>query len=358
MTTIQQSARHDSVAAQRESADLAAIAADPTAHRVLTGDRPTGDLHLGHLVGSLQIRVRLQNLGVPVTVVIADYQVISDREHIGPVRDRVLALVADYLAVGLDPERTVIFPHSAVPSVHQLMLPLLSLVSEAELRRNPTVKTELADSGRPMSGLLLTYPVHQAADILSCAGTLVPVGRDQLPHLELARVLARRFNQRYGPVFTEPEPLLSDVPALLGLDGRKMAKSRGNSIPLAATADETAGLLRGARTDSVRAITYDPEHRPEVASLLDLAAALIGRPPAEIADQIGDQGAVELKRRTTEIVNEALAPIRARRAELVADTGYLQAVLIDGIARATAVASATLAATRRAMGIDYLAPAA
>ena len=329
--------------------------AELDAHRVLTGDRPTGELHLGHLLGSLQNRVRLQNLGVPVTVVIADYQVIADRDDIGPVRDRVLALVADYLSVGLDPDRTVIFPHSAVPAVHQLMVPLLSLVTDSELRRNPTVKSELADSGRPMSGLLLTYPVHQAADILSCAGTLVPVGRDQLPHLELARLLARRFNQRYGPVFTEPRPLLSDVPVLLGLDGRKMAKSRGNTIPLGATADRTADLLRGARTDSIRTITYDPEQRPEVASLLDLAAGLGDRSPGQLAAEIGDRGAAELKRRATEIVNEALAPIRALRSDLMAEPEYLRAVLIDGISRASAVASATLAATRQAMGIDYLA---
>ncbi|GGM07094.1 tryptophan--tRNA ligase [Nakamurella endophytica] len=342
-------------AATARSADLERrIAADPGRFRVLTGDRPTGDLHLGHLLGSLANRVRLQDAGVPITVVIADYQVITDRDHVGPVRERVLGLLADYLAAGMDPERSVIFPHSAVPALHQLMLPLLSLVTDSELRRNPTVKAELADSGRPLSGLLLTYPVHQAADILSMAGTVVPVGRDQLPHLELTRVLARRFNERYGPVFAEPEPLLSAVPVLLGTDGRKMAKSRGNSIALSATADETAAALRRARTDSLRTIDYDPVGRPEVSSLLDLAAALGGTDPVALAAEIGDGGAAELKRRATEAVNTALAPLRARRRELVADPGYLQGVLVDGIARASATAGETLAAVRRAMGTEYL----
>ena len=178
---------------------------------------------------------------------IADYQVIADRDGVGPIRERVRSLVTDYLAVGLDPDRTTIFTHSAVPELHQLLLPFLSLVTDAELRRNPTVKAEhLATGGRPMSGLLLTYPVHQAADILFCKANVVPVGKDQLPHLEQARVIARRFDQRYGrldpdtPVFPIPEALLSPAVNLLGVDGHKMSKSRGNSIDLAMDADTTA----------------------------------------------------------------------------------------------------------------------
>ncbi|MDR1431467.1 MAG: tryptophan--tRNA ligase, partial [Propionibacteriaceae bacterium] len=194
------------------------IVQSPAKFRMLTGDRPTGNLHLGHYFGSLASRVRLQNAGVETFVLIADYQVITDRDGTGPIRERVLSLLADYLAIGIDPAQTTIFTHSAVPALNQLMLPFLSLVTHSELLRNPTVKAELDASGdRPMSGLLLTYPVHQAADILFCKANLVPVGKDQLPHLEQTRVIARRFDERYGradpskPVFGQAEALLSNA---------------------------------------------------------------------------------------------------------------------------------------------------
>ena len=171
---------------------------DPRRFRVLTGDRPTGKLHLGHYFGTLKGRVELQNRGVETWILIADYQVITDRDGVGPIRERVLGLMADYLAAGIDPEKSTIFAHSAVPALNQLMIPFLSLVTESELHRNPTVKAELqATGGRAMSGLLLTYPVHQAADILFCKANLVPVGQDQLPHIELTRQIASRFD-RHG----------------------------------------------------------------------------------------------------------------------------------------------------------------
>ncbi|MDU5162780.1 MAG: tryptophan--tRNA ligase, partial [Winkia neuii] len=162
-----------------------AIDEDPSRFRVLTGDRPTGHLHLGHYFGTLQNRVKLQNRGVETWVLIADYQVITDRDGVGPLKERVLSLLTDYLAAGIDPAKSVIFTHSQVPALNQLLLPFLSLVTESELHRNPTVKAELeATEGRAMSGLMLTYPVHQAADILFCKANVVPVGKDQLPHLE------------------------------------------------------------------------------------------------------------------------------------------------------------------------------
>jgi tryptophanyl-tRNA synthetase len=234
----------------------AAVERDPSRFRILTGDRPTGNLHIGHYFGSLQNRVTLATKGVETMVLIADYQVITDRDGVGPIRERVYSLLTDYLAAGLDPEKVTIFTHSSVPGLNQLMLPFLSIVTDAELRRNPTVKSELDDTGdRPMSGLMLTYPVHQAADILFCKANLVPVGKDQLPHLEQARVIARRFDERYGradaahPVFPEPEALLSRSGTILGLDGTKMSKSKGNTIELGMTADETAKLIKRAVTD-------------------------------------------------------------------------------------------------------------
>ncbi|MCX4749946.1 tryptophan--tRNA ligase [Kitasatospora sp. NBC_01287] len=326
--------------------------------RVLTGDRPTGALHLGHYFGSLQNRVRLQAEGAELFVVIADYQVLTDRDVADRLGDYVRELVLDYLAVGIDPARSVIFTHSAVPALNQLLLPFLSLVSTAELQRNPTVKDEIAHSRQAqVSGLMLTYPVHQAADILFCKAHLVPVGQDQLPHLEATRTIARRFNARYAhgaaPIFPEPEALLSAMPLLLGTDGGKMSKSRGNAIALGASEDETARLIRGAKTDTERRIGYDPERRPEVASLLNLAAFCQGLDPRAVAERLGDGGASALKALVTEAVNEHLRPLRERRAALAGDQGHLREVLARGNERAAEVAQVTLAEVTAAMGMRY-----
>ncbi|GAA1992253.1 tryptophan--tRNA ligase [Terrabacter lapilli] len=332
-------------------------AEDPARFRMLTGDRPTGPLHIGHYLASLRNRVRLQDKGVETFVVIADYQVITDRDSVGEMGANVQGLVLDYLAAGLDPARTTIFTHSAVPALNQLMLPFLSLVTDAELRRNPTVKDELAlSAGRPLSGLLPTYPVHQAADILFCHSRIVPVGRDQLPHLEQTRAIARRFNSRYAAghsVFPEPEALLSDVPLLLGTDGTKMSKSKGNVVNLGDTADETAARIRAARTDSERRITYDPGARPAVANLLTIAGLFLDESCESVAERVGDGGARALKDVVTEAVNESLAGHRGRRADLARDPAYLTSVLHEGNARANEVAERTLATVRAVMGMSY-----
>lgn len=347
--------------AVERSAELEAqIDADPSRFRVLTGDRPTGNLHLGHYFGTLQGRVKLQDRGVETWILVADYQVITDRDGVGPIRERVLSLVADYLAAGIDPQRSTIFAHSAVPALNQLIIPFLSLVTEPELHRNPTVKAELqATGGRAMSGLLLTYPVHQAADILFCKANLVPVGQDQLPHVELTRQIASRFDRRYGqgnngsPVFRRPDALLSKAPAILGTDGTKMSKSRGNTIELGMTADETAKILKKAKTDADRHITYDPGRRPEVSNLLLLASLSSGEEPEAIAERIGDGGGGALKALVTEAVNDHLAPLRQRRADLVEEPDHLLSVLREGISRANEVAEATLQQSREAMGMVY-----
>jgi tryptophanyl-tRNA synthetase len=332
----------------------AQIARAPGSFRILTGDRPTGPLHIGHLFGTLENRVRLQALGVELLVLVADYQVLTDRASARRLPDDVLGQVADYLAAGIDPERATIFAHSQVDAVGQLMVPFLSLVSVAEVARNPTVKAEVAASGgAATSALMLTYPVHQAADILAFGANLVPVGRDQLPHLELSRTIARRFNERYGPLFREPEALLSATPRLLGLDGRKMGKSAGNAIALRASADETAALIRKAQTDAERRIEFDLVARPEVANLVLLAALCRGAAPEAIAAEVGDGGASALKALVTEAVNARLAPLRERRAELARDRAYLQDVLEAGNERARALAADTLAAVRRLMHTDY-----
>ncbi|RFS83707.1 tryptophan--tRNA ligase [Actinomadura spongiicola] len=326
------------------------IAAAPGSFRILTGDRPTGPLHLGHYFGTLANRVRLQRAGVELFVLVADYQVLTDRDVADRLTEHVEGLVADYLATGIDPSTATIFQHSAVPALNQLMLPFLSLVSVAELSRNPTVKDEIAASRQAsVSGLMFTYPVHQAADILFCKANLVPVGRDQLPHQEITRTVARRFNERYGPVFPVPDALLSAAPSLLGTDGQKMSKSRGNAIALSAGPDETARLIKGAVTDTDRHITFAPDTRPQVSNLVLLAALCQGRDPHAVAAEIGAGGAAALKKVVTDSVNEFLRPIRARRAELAADRTYLRRVLDEGNERARAIADRTLTEVRTAM---------
>ncbi len=346
------------LASQLRSQQLeAVIERDPSAFRILSGDRPTGALHVGHFFGSLQNRVRLQDAGVELLVLVADYQAITDRAAPADLAGIVIEMVADYLAVGIDPSRATIFAHSQIPQLNQLLLPFLSLVSVAEIGRNPTVKEEVAAAGSgAVSGLMFTYPVHQAADILFCHANLVPVGRDQLPHLELTRTIARRFNERYSggqPYFPEPDGLLSAMPLLLGTDGQKMSKSRNNSVPIRATADATTRLLARARTDSERCISYEPQRRPEVSNLVLLTALCRGTSPEAVADEIGDGGAAALKAAAADAINERFAPIRSRRAALAADRGYLRSVLAAGNDRAATIAEATLQEVRERMHHVY-----
>lgn len=320
---------------------------------MLTGDRPTGRLHMGHYFGTIRERVALQNAGVTTRIIIADYQVITDRDTTANIADNVHNMVIDYLACGIDPEKTIIFTHSAVPALNQLMLPFLSLVTESELMRNPTVKAEQEASGHALTGLLLSYPVHQACDILFCKGNVVPVGKDQLPHIEQTRQITRRFNERYGRVFPEPHGLLTDAVEIPGLDGRKMSKSYGNAIALSATEEETAKLIKKSQTDSERMITFDKENRPGVSALLTTAALTTGRTEEDIAAEIGNDGAGALKRYVTESVNAYLAPIRERRRELEGQPEMVREILHEGNRRANEIANATLDEVREAMGMVY-----
>jgi tryptophanyl-tRNA synthetase len=331
---------------------------NPQNYRVLTGDRPTGRLHIGHLFGSLQNRVRLHKLGVFTFIVIADYQVLTDRDTFESISENTRQLTIDYLSAGLDPfnGRTFIFPHSHVPELNQLLLPFLTLVTNAELDRNPTVKEEIQSAGLSrINAGMYTYPVHQAADILFCKGNVVPVGKDQLPHLELTRLIARRFNERFASkkaVFPEPQPLLSKSPLILGLDGsQKMSKSRNNAIMLSATEDETAALIKKAKTDSERVITFDPVNRPEVSNLVNLISLSTGKAPLAVAEEIGDGGSGKLKNMLAESLNEYLRPHRARRAELEADPEYIRKVLLSGISEARKMATATLEEVRDVMNM-------
>lgn len=233
------------------------------------------------------------------------------------------------------------------------MVPFLTLVTNAELDRNPTVKEEIQAAGlsRVNAGMY-TYPVHQAADILFCKGNVVPVGKDQLPHLEMTRTIARRFNERFGrgtTVFPEPQPLLSPSPIILGLDGAKMSKSRGNSIMLSATEDQTAQLIKKAKTDAVRTLGYDPVNRPDVANLLLLLSLVSGEDPAALAARLDGSG--QLKAELTERLNEFLRPLRRRRGELENHLDFVRDVLRRGVDGARAVAIATLDEVRTVMNM-------
>ena len=345
--------------ARRSQALWADLPKNPAKYRVLTGERPTGALHVGHLFGTVANRVRIQNLGVTTFIVIADYQVLTDRDTADAVGQNVREVILDYLASGLEPAngRTFFFSHSHVPELNQLLLPFMSLVTTAELDRNPTVKDEIRAAGlRQVNALMYTYPIHQAADILFCKGNVVPVGRDQLPHLELTRKIARRFNERFAaksPVFPVPDALLSDLPVVLGTDGQKMSKSRGNTIMLKMTADETARAIKGAKTDADRHIAYDPQNRPEVANLLRLIAICTGEAPEAVAERIGDGGGGKLKAVLTETLNQYLTPIRERRARYAADPAYVLEVLRQGVERAREEAAVTLKQVRKAMNMDH-----
>ena len=198
-----------------------------------------------------------------------------------------------------------------------------------------------------------TYPVHQACDILFCKGNIVPVGRDQLPHIEMASKVARRFNERYGKVFPDVAGLLSPTPLIPGLDGRKMSKSYGNTISIGMSEAETAKLIKKSKTDSERTITFDPEARPGVSALLTTAAICTGRTPEEIAAEIGAGGAGQLKRYVTEAVNGYFAPIRERRRKFEGEPGFVRDVLHEGNRRANEIAERTLDEVREAMGMVY-----
>lgn len=330
---------------------------NPHKHRVLTGDRPTGNLHIGHYFGSLQNRVRLQEMGVETYILIADYQVLTDRDVFQDISKYVMELAIDYLACGLDPlkNKTYIFPHSHVPELNQLTIPFLSLVSMGELNRNPTIKEEITASGqRVINAGMYTYPVHQAADILFSKSDVVPVGKDQLPHIEMTRTIAKRFNKKFKTnVFRLPVGLLSEVPMILGLDGsQKMSKSRNNTIMLKASEDETNKLIKSAKTDSNRFIEYDPVNRPEVANLLRISSLCLNQTPESIANEIGNQGAGKLKQITADALNSHFKEIRERRAKLDKDRAFIAETLRNGIRQAREVAVETLSEVRKAMNME------
>ncbi len=326
----------------------------PAKKRLLTGDRPTGKLHIGHYVGSLKNRLRLQD-EYECFFLIADLHVLTtDYEHSDRIQSNILEVLADWLAAGIDPNRAHIILQSAVPPHSQLTLLLSMLATVSRLNRVPTYKEQVRELHLQPSLGLLTYPVLQAADILVYKANLVPVGEDQLPHLELSRELARRFNQLYGETFPEPEALLSNMARLPGTDNRTMHTSYGNIIQLKDTAEETTQKVMSMYTDPTRIHPTDPGHVEgnPVFTYMD-----VFNPNREEVEELkeryrlGRVGDVEVKRRLAVVMNDYLADLRRRRAEYQAHPDELYEVLMAGTAQARPIAQAILDEAMVKMGI-------
>ena len=341
---------------------------------ILTGDRPTGRLHIGHYVGSLRRRVELQNAGdyAKMFVFIADAQALTDNmDTPEKVRQNVIEVALDYLACGLDPERCTLFIQSQIPELCELTFYYMDLVTVSRLQRNPTVKTEIQmrnfEASIPVG--FFTYPISQAADITAFRATTVPVGEDQEPMLEQAREIVRRFNHIYGETLVEPEILLPDNAACLrlpGTDGKaKMSKSLGNCIYLSDDADTVAAKIKTMYTDPNHLRVQDPgqvEGNP-VFTYLDAFCRPehFGRYLPDYPDleelkahyRRGGLGDVKVKRFLTAIMQETLEPIRTRRKEFEQDIPAIYAMLKRGCEQAREAAAQTLDDVRRAMKINY-----
>jgi tryptophanyl-tRNA synthetase len=315
---------------------------------VLTGDRPTGPLHLGHLAGSLRRRVELQHQFEQI-VLVADLQALTDNAgRASEVSENVLQVLADYLAVGIDPDRTTIALQSDLPALSELTVLYLNLVTVARLERNPTVKAEieLRDFARDIPAGFLCYPVSQAADITGFRGTLVPVGDDQLPMIEQSNEIVRRINRMGGrEVLPESKPLLSTTPRLPGADGRKASKSLKNVVSLSASAEDIRAFVASMYTDPEHKRASDPG-KVEGNIVFAYLDAFDPRQDevAELKSQYrrGGLGDVAVKARLVDVLEAVIAPIRERRARIAGDREYLGQVLHDGTLRAREITSSVL----------------
>lgn len=330
--------------------------------RILTGDRPTGPLHLGHYVGSVANRARLQD-EFETFVIIADAQALTtnfDRPE--RLAEDVLNVAMDNLACGVDPQKSVLFVQSLVPAIAELTVFYANLVTVNQLFHNPTIKTEAAQHNfeESMPFGFLGYPVSQAADITFCRANLVPVGEDQLPHIEMTRKIVRKFNSLYAPVLVEPEARVSEVSRLPGLDGgAKMSKSLGNAIYLSDPPEVVKQKVARAVTDPARIHPTDKGH-PEVCTVFAWHRAFNRAESDDIGERCraGTIGCVPCKARLVAVLNEFLEPIRARRADYEQDPDLVRDILSAGTARARHEGDRTMALVRAAMKVDYFPPPA
>lgn len=329
--------------------------------RILTGDRPTGRMHLGHYVGSLRNRIKLQDT-YECFFIIADLHTLTtrpDKSHIAAIGENIRELVLDYLSVGIDPERSVIFLQSGIQETYELNLIFEMLISVPRLERVPSIKDMAKDASLDSLPFgLLGYPVLQAADILLPRATLVPVGKDNEAHVEVTREIARRFNHLYGEVFPIPEVLIGEVPSLVGIDGKtQMSKSRGNTIDLADDEETVTAKVMRMFTDPKRVRADIPgkvEGNP--VFIYHDAFNTDKEQLAELKEryQKGNVGDVEVKRYLAEVLNAFLDPIRERRANLLAEPSLVEEILIAGTELMRVEARETMAMVREAMGMYRL----
>lgn len=332
---------------------------------ILTGDRPTGPLHLGHFVGSLRNRVKYQH-EYKQYVMLADAQALTDNmDDIDKVHRNVVEVALDYLAVGIDPKLSTIFIQSQVPELTELAFYYLNLVTVARLERNPTVKEEirLRDFERDIPAGFLTYPVSQAADITAFKATLVPVGEDQIPMIEQTNEIVRRFNRTYKnastkqEILVETKALVPELGRLPGIDGKaKMSKSLGNVINLGATADEVTKAVKRVYTDPLHLKIEDPGHVEGNIAFTYLDAFDRDKDAvAELKAHYTRGGLADsiVKKRLEAVLQEMLEPIRTRRAELADDKGYILQLLREGTEQAREVAAQTMSEVRAALGLTY-----
>jgi tryptophanyl-tRNA synthetase len=327
--------------------------------RILTGDRPTGPLHLGHYIGSLKNRVALQDQ-YDEFILIADVQALTDNfKTPEKVSRNVIEVALDYLAIGLDPKKVTIFVQSQVPELAELTVYFLNLVTIARLGQNPTVKEEMRQRGfeKEIPVGFYVYPISQAADIAAFGANLVPVGDDQLPMIEQTRDIVRKFNQLYGNTLVAPEAILSKFSRLPGVDGgSKMSKSLGNVINLSDPPELSKKQVMKMYTDPTRIHATDPGHIE--GNVVFTYHDAFNPDTSEVADlkkryQAGRVGDVEIKERLFEVLRDFLDPIRTRRASLAKDKKHVMRILEDGTARAREVAAKTLRDVKEAMSLDY-----
>ncbi len=322
--------------------------------RILSGMRPTGRLHLGNYVGALENWVRLQNEYDSFHMVADWHMLTTDLERMDRIRENGIEVVTDWLAAGLDPRKSPLFIQSQIKEHAELYLLFCMLITVPRLQRNPTVKEQARDLGLEANMTFghLGYPVLQAADILIYKADAVPVGEDQVPHVEITREIARRFNMLFGEVFPEPEPLLTKFARLPGLDGRKMSKSLDNSVYLSDTVDQILAKVKQAYTDPKKIRVSDPGD-PDGCVVFayhkKFGGAEIGQIEADCRG--GRLGCVAHKKEIAQILDRFLAPMRDRRKIYEADKKLVEAILEDGNARARAVARATMIETREALRI-------
>ncbi len=326
---------------------------------ILTGDRPTGKLHLGHYIGSLKNRVELQDK-YKQYVMVADVQALTDNaDNPQKVRDNIIELLLDYLSVGIDPNKTTICIQSMIPAIAELTIFYLNLVSVSRLERNPTIKQELKlrnFSGGIPAGFL-TYPVSQAADITAFGASFVPAGEDQAPMIEQTCEIVRRFNSYYGETLKEPKIILSKTPRLVGTDGKsKMSKSLGNTIYLADSPDDIEKKVMSMFTDPNHLNINDPGNTKDNPVFIYLDA--FGEDKEKIAAmkahyEKGGLGDVKVKRYLNEVLQELLEPIRKRREALQKDLDAVYKIAFDGTKEANVLTAQTLKNVKKAMRINY-----